>query len=190
VELLALPRTGGITIRYTTDGSSPVYAGAATYDGPFRVPANCRVVLATVSSPDYGVSSDVVTIPIQQTGKGNGPQIDLQRPARWTQASKLDDSTASWDFIRHLESSAGCVAFDVGITAASDDGAHVLDFSGARDSGYTAADVKSYADRLSEIVGGGMLRMTVGALQFVTGQALLDWLRATNQSFNAARVMQ
>jgi hypothetical protein len=66
----------------------------------------------------------------------------------------------------------------------------VLDFSGARDSGYTAADVKSYADRLSDIVGGGTLRMTVGALQFVTGQALLDWLRNTNQSFNAARVMQ
>jgi hypothetical protein len=190
VELLALPRTSGVTIRYTTDGSSPAYAGAATYDGPIRVPSDCRVVLAAATSPEYGVSSDVVTIQIQQAGKPSGPPIDVARPARWTQSSKLDDSTATWDCIRHLEGAAGCVAFDLGITAESDDGAHVLDFSGARDNGYTAADVKSFADRLSEIVGGGTLRMTVGSLQFATGQALLDWLRATNQSFNAARVVQ
>jgi len=190
VELLALPRTGGIDIRYTTDGSSPVYEGAAIYDGPFRVPPKCRVVLAAARSPEYGVSSDVVTVPIRQSGKRSGPAIDTLRPARWTQPSKLDDSTATWDFIRSLESTAACVAFDLGITAASDDGTQVLDFSGARESGYRVADIKSYADSLSEIAGGGTLRMTVGALHFETGQALLDWLRVSHQSFNALRVVQ
>lgn len=32
--------------------------------------------------------------------------------------------------------------------------------------------------------------MSVGSLAFPTGQALLDWLKATNQPFNAAKVAQ
>ena len=32
--------------------------------------------------------------------------------------------------------------------------------------------------------------MTVGSIAFPTGQALLDWLQATNQPFNATRVSQ
>jgi hypothetical protein len=190
VELLALPRAGGITIRYTTDGSSPTYTGAATYDGPFRVPTNCRVVLTTAIASEYGVSSEVVTIPIQQTGKSSGPAIDLVRPARWTQPSKLDDSTATWDFIRNLDGSADAVVFDIGIASASSDGAQALDFSGARQEGYSAAAVKSYADQLQAIVGDGSVRMTVGAVQFTTGQALLDWLKRSGLQFNVARVVQ
>lgn len=32
--------------------------------------------------------------------------------------------------------------------------------------------------------------MTIGSLGFPTGQALLDWLKATNQPFNLAKVTQ
>jgi hypothetical protein len=49
------------------------------------------------------------------------------------------------------------------------------------------------AERLQEIVSQatpGSLRMSVGSLAFPTGQALLDWLKATNQPFNAAKVVQ
>jgi len=190
VELLAFPRAGGITIRYTTDGSSPNYSGAATYDGPFRVPANCRVVLAVATSPEYGVSSEAVTIQIQQSGKPAGPAVDLARPARWTQPIKLDDSTATWNFIRELETSAGAVAHEIGITSESGDGRQVLDFSGANDDGYSATAVKSFADQLQAIVGAGSVRMTVGAVQFITGQALLDWLKRSELQFNAAHVAQ
>ena len=50
--------------------------------------------------------------------------------------------------------------------------------------------LKSVADKLQEIVGSGSLRMTIGSLGFPTGQALLDWLKATNQPFNAVKVSQ
>ena len=190
VELLALPRAGGVTIRYTTDGSSPAYQGAATYDGPVRVPANCRVVLAMASSPEYGVSSEVVTIHIRQSGGSERPPLDLARPARWTQPTKLDDSTATWDFIRNLEGMPGVVVFDLGIISQSADGNHVLDFSAARDDGYTAEAVKAFADQLQAVVGDGSVRMTVGAIRFATGQTLLDWLKAGRQAFDAAKVLQ
>ena len=50
--------------------------------------------------------------------------------------------------------------------------------------------MKASADKLQDIVGAGALRMAVGSLGFTTGQALLDWLRATNQPFDVSKVVQ
>lgn len=190
VELLALPKSNSITIRYTTDGSSPTSVGTATYDGPFRVPANCRVVCGMAVALDYGISSETIRISIPQKGGVERPPIDLTNPARWTQQAKLDDASAVWDVIGRLELAVGVVAHDINLSAESADGQQVLDYTGALDSGYDAAALKSVAQKLQEIVSGGGLRMTVGSLAFPSGQALLDWLRATNQPFNAAKVSQ
>lgn len=189
VELLALPKANGITIRYTTDGSSPTSSGYATYDGPFRVPANCRIVCAMAVASAYDLNSEIVRIPIPQRGQTD-PSLDLTAPARWNQQTKLDDPGAVWDFIQRLEKSAGVIAFDIGLTAESGDRQQSVDYSGALDGGYDAAALKSVAEKLQEIVTGGSLRMTVGSLGFPTGQALLDWLKATNQPFDAAKVTQ
>lgn len=189
VELLALPKANGISIRYTTDGSSPTSAGSATYDGAFRVPANCRVVIAMAESAAYDLISETMRIPIAQQGQER-PPIDLALPARWSQQTKFDDAGQVWDFIQRLEKATGVNAFDIGLTAESIDGQQNVEYSGALESGYSAAAVKSVAERLQEIVSGGSLRMTVGSVAFPTGQALLDWLKATDQPFNATKVRQ
>lgn len=190
VELLALPQANSITLRYTTDGSSPTSAGTATYDGPFRVPANSRVVCAMAVAAEYGLSSEVIRIAIPQKGGAERPPIHLTQPARWTQQTKLDDASAVWDIIGRLELAAGVMAHDISLTAESDDGQQNVEYSGALDSGYDAPAVKAVAQKLQDIVSGGGLRMSVGSLAFPTGQALLDWLKATNQPFNAAKVQQ
>ena len=183
------PRRGGVSIRYTTDGSSPTSAGSATYDGAFRVPANCRIVCALAVAVDYGLNSDVIRITIPQKGTDR-PPIDLALPARWNQQTKLDDAGAVWDFLQRLELASGVVAHDISLTAESTDGQQNVEYSGALEGGYAAAAVKTVAERLQEIVSSGSLRMSVGSLAFPSGQALLDWLRATNQPFNAAKVAQ
>jgi hypothetical protein len=190
VELLALPRVNGLTIRYTTDGSAPEYAGAATYDGPFRVPSNCRIVRAMATSSEYGVSSEAITIPIAATGTNSAPMVNVTTPARWTQATKLYDSTATWDFIRRLESSTGVSVFDILVSSENEDGTHVIEFTGARDTGYDGLSMKELVDSLQRIAAGGSLRLTVGAISFPTGQALLEWLKVTGQSFVAAKIIQ
>ena len=189
VELLAFPKANGITIRYTTDGSSPTSAGFATYDGPFRVPANSRVVCAMAVASGYDLNSEIVRIPIPQRGQEERT-LDPALPARWTQQTKLDDPGAVWDFIQRLEKATGVSAYDISLTAESSDGQQNIEYSGALDGGYQAAALKSVADKLQEIVTGGSLRMAVGSLGFPTGQALLDWLKATNQPFNLAKVIQ
>ncbi len=189
VELLALPKANGITIRYTTDGSSPTAAGCAVYDGPFRVPAASRIVCAMAVAPDCEISSEILRIPIPQRGKAE-PVINPAVPARWNQITKLDDSSAVWDFIHRLSQSQGTVAFDIGLVAESADRQQHVDYSGSKDDGYTPESLKSLTDRIQEIVAGGSLRLTVGSLRFPTGQALLDWLKAAKQSFDPAKVSQ
>lgn len=189
VEMRALPRAAGIDIRCTTDGSAPTHVGAATYDGGLRVPAGSRVVCAIAVAGAFGLNSEVLRIPIPQPG-GDGPRLDATRPARWTQRAKLDDAGAVWDFIQRLDEAATVIAHDLQLSAESGDGLQHVEYSGALDSGYTAASLKQAADKLQDIVGPGALRMTVGSLAFPTGQALLDWLRATNQPFDMAKVQQ
>lgn len=190
VECLALPKANGIAIRYTTDGSSPTSASAATYDGKFRVPANCRVVCALAVATDYGLNSETIRIPIPQQGQDARPPVDLATPARWNQQTKCDDAGAVWDFLQRLEGASNVTAHDISLTAESADGQQNVEYSGALEGGYAAAAIKTVAERLQEIVSNGSLRMSVGSLAFPTGQDLLDWLRSTNQPFNAAKVMQ
>lgn len=190
VELLALPKSNSISIRYTTDGSSPTSVGTATYDGPIRVPANCRVVCAMAVSTQYGLNSETTRIAIPQKGSEDRPSINLTASARWLQQTKLDDASAVWDAIGRLEKATGVMAHDISLSADSPDGQQNVEYSGAMDAGYDAAALKAIAQKLQDIVDGGALRMTVGSLAFPTGQALLDWLKATGQPFNAAKVSQ
>jgi hypothetical protein len=189
VELLAMPKANGIAIRYTTDGSSPTSTSSATYDGIFRVPANSRVVCALAVAADFGLSSETIRITIPQKGT-ESPPIDLAIPARWNQQTRFDDAGAVWEFLKRLELAADVIAHDISLTAESVDGQQNVEYSGALEGGYTAGVVKTVAEQLQEIVSTGSLRMSVGSLAFPNGQSLLDWLRATNQPFNVAKVTQ
>jgi hypothetical protein len=189
LELRVLPKASGVVIRYTTDGSSPTSAGFATYDGSFRVAESCRIVCAMAVASGYDLNSETVRIPIPQKGKEEST-LDPAIPARWTQQTKLDDSGAVWDFIPRAEKVAGMTAYDVGLTAESSDGQQNVEFSGALENGYDAVALKAVAEKLQDIVSGGSLRMVIGSLGFPTGQALLDWLKATNQPFNLSKVIQ
>lgn len=189
VELLVLPKTNGITIRYTTDGSSPSSAAFATYDGPFRVPANSRIVCAMAVARTYDLNSDIVRIPIPQKGAAD-PALDLTSPATWNHLIKLDDSGLVWDFIQRLEASTSVIAHDLNLTAESPDRQQTIDYTGTLEAGYGATAIRALADTFQGIVGGGSLRMVVGSLHFTTGQALLDWLKASNHAFDITKVNQ
>lgn len=190
VELLALPKANGITIHYTTDGSAPTNAGRATYDGKFKVPENSRIVCAMAVCSEYELNSEIIRIAIPQRGGEARPLIDATKPARWQQLTKLDDPGAVWDIIQRLEKAAAVRAYDISLTAESADGEQNVDYSGSMQAGYDAVSIKTLAEKLQELVSDGSVRMTIGSLGFATGQDLLDWLKSTNQQFNAAKVSQ
>ncbi len=192
LTLLALPKVAGITIRYTTDGSSPQHAGAATYAGPIRVPANARVVLAVAQASAHNLASAPVTVSILQKGE-EARGVDPVKPATWRGQTRLDDAAAVWDLIRRLESATpadSVKALDVQLTADSADGHQTVEYTGSVESGYTAATLKQVAESLQTLSGAGSLRLTAGRLTFATGQCLLDWLRANKQPMDMNKVIQ
>jgi hypothetical protein len=184
VELLALPASGSVAIRYTTDGSAPTGSSAATYDGSFRVPPDCRVVCGVALASELGIASETIRIAIPQSGE-EVQSIDLVSPCRWSKATKRDDTAGVWDLIARLEQTPATTSFDISLVAESADGFQIVDYSGALESGYTAAQLKELATRLQDIAGtGAKIRLTIGTLSFPSGQALLDWLRAINEAFD------
>jgi hypothetical protein len=189
VELLAFPKANGVSIHYTTDGSSPIGTNAAVYDGPLRVPSNCRKVCAVAQAPVYSLTSQAIVQDIPKRGE-EARTIDATRPARWQKLSKLDDSGSVWDLITRLEQTAGVVAYDVQLSATSSNGEQIVDYTGSLASGYGGAELKAVATKLQDIVQDGSLRMEIGELGFPTGQALIDWLNAANEPFNLSYVSQ
>ena len=187
VELLAFPKANGVSIHYTTDGSSPIGTNAAVYDGTLRVPANCRKVCAVAQAPAYSLNSQAIVQDIPKRGE-EARTIDATRPARWQKVSKLDDSGAVWDLITRLEQTAGVVAYDVQLSATSSNGEQIVDYTGSLASGYGGAELKAVATKLQDIVQDGSLRMEIGELGFPTGQALIDWLNAAKEPFNLSYV--
>lgn len=162
---------------------------AATYSGPVRVPDGCRVVCAMAVASAYQLQSEGVRITIPQQGQEERT-LDLTRPAQWLLKTKLDDPGQVWDFITRLESTSTVTAHDIGLTAESRDGLQSIDYSGALDSGYDGPTLHAVTEKLVDIVQGDSLRMTVGGMRFATGQGLLDWLQASNQSFDLSKVRQ
>jgi hypothetical protein len=137
----------------------------------------------------YDLNSEITRIAIPQKGQEERT-LDTAAPARWNRHTKLDDSGALWDFIQNLEKVSSACVYDISLTADSADGQQNLEYSGALDGGYGPAALQSVANKLQDIVSGGGLRMSVGSIGFPTGQALLDWLKATKQPFDASKVTQ
>lgn len=189
VELLAFPKANGVSIHYTTDGSSPIGTNAAVYDGPLRVPASCRKVCAVAQAPAYSLTSQHIVQDIPKRGE-EARTIDATRPARLQKLSKLDDSGSVWDLITRLEQTSGVVAYDVQLSATSSNGEQIVDYTGSLASGYGGAELKAVATKLQDIVQDGSLRMEIGELGFPTGQALIDWLNAAKEPFNLSYVSQ
>lgn len=188
LTLLALPKVPGISIRYTTNGTSPANAGYSTYDKPIRVPDNCRVVIAQAVAENPNLSSEQQTIKIP--GIIDPPPPPDPRPARWIGTQRFDDTAAIWDLVARLEKASGVVAHDISLTAQNTDGSQYIEFAGSLVEGYTASEFRRLADALQALVGAGTLRGAVQSMAFPTGQALLDWLKAAKIPYEATKVKQ
>jgi hypothetical protein len=137
-----------------------------------------------------GIASETSRIAIPQ-GDEESQSIDLAKPCRWNKANKRDDTAGVWDLIARLEQASAITSFNIGLVAESADGFQIVDYSGALESGYAALALKDLATRLQDIAGtGAKLRITIGTLAFPTGQALLDWLRAVNEAFDANHIFE
>jgi len=95
-----------------------------------------------------------------------------------------------WDLITRLEQNPGVLAYDIHLTAQSSKGEQIVEYTGSLANGYGGVELKTVAGKLQDIVEDGTLRMEIVNFGFPTGQALIDWLNATQEPFNLNYVSQ
>ena len=181
-ELSTIPI--GMPVRYTTNGSDPRQSGSS-YDGPFPLPADARMVLAVAERG--GIQSPVANIAIGVTQW----KIDPVKPATWKTHKRFANKPASEAFqILNRIREAGASADNVTISCYSADTNEELSYTlpeGIRKSGEELLDLW---ERLNAFLARPNASLSVLQIYFDQGQALLDWQNKDRLTIDQNEVKQ
>lgn len=183
LELRAAPVA---TIYYTTDGSDPKVAGAV-YDEPIAIPYGSPLVLAYAERD--GIRSAVESIPLSWT-KDETVQVDAKKPATWQRRHGFDSTQDSYEFLARLQKH-GALLFGLAVRIGDGQGYREwvnLDVSENKRIG--PVWVEECLAVLRKLQEGGQVELSVEALHFERGQALLDWVEEARTSLKPGEVKQ
>lgn len=185
IELRAAPSKQGQTeIRYTTDGSSPQLAGG-TYDGPVTLKKGTPLVLAYAMCD--GIESPVEQIAIDWTKKEDDAKpIDPQKPAIWKRHHPYHITQESYDFIDRLKRhEATASGLKISVT-----GDRWAELNLHEKIELSAFDLNQVVEVVRKLPGSGQLGVEAGAIHFVRGQQLLDWVNEVKTELRRGEVVQ
>ena len=168
LELSAAPEA---PMRYSTDGSNPMIAGA-TYESPFVIPAGTRLVLACAER--NGVQSETHKFEIDWTHDPAEEPIDQGKPARWRPKPGFSFTTTrtAYGFVARMkkfESQAGNLSVRVL-------GQQWVDLNMEESVSLGGERLEQVVEFLRGLVPEGEVSVEAGYLQFPSGQHLLDYV--------------
>jgi hypothetical protein len=182
LELRAAPP--GARIHYTTDGSDPRMAGGI-YDGPFPVPRSAKVVQAYAEKDR--IESKVIELPVDWSDSG-GAKVDPAKPAAWNRREEIKTTQDTYKLLDRLEKLKAQAKVER--VTVQDDKDLWVELTVADKIRLDAANLKGIIEVMRTLVGGGQIEVTVGGLDFPTGQDLLDWVADANTELKAGEVDQ
>ncbi len=183
MELRAAPMA---TIHYTTDGSSPKVAGAV-YDEPFVIPPGSPMVLAYAERD--GIESDVLRVPIDWE-RDEGVKVDPKLPATLARRIETASTKETYELLTQVEKAQGKF---LGLTLTIGGDARVrdwLELSAADEKAIPPEQIEQALDALRKIQSEGQVRLEAVALDFPTGQDLLDWVADARTELQPGEVKQ
>lgn len=181
LELKAAPHA---TIRYTTDGSSPLTTGG-TYNEPVTVPPGTRLVLAVAERK--GMQSNQLKIDIDWSAKTTAFTLDRLRPARWKQTLTFDTTQATYDFLTKMEKMQAHVV----LTSATITGDAYVEMLVSDRVLLEPTKLQAAIDALrTNIYADGQVTLGVQAMHFPTGQALEDYALELRKELTAHDIDQ
>jgi len=179
LELKAIP-TGEIL--YTTDGSSPLTAGA-TYTGDFELPDGARFVLAIARAK--GIQSEVRRIDIQSAGKW---VLDVTRPATWNRKQSFGSTKETYEFLERLKKfKAQASGLDLTLSTSTHDW---INLTVAPDRKLSAEQIEKALEGIRAINPEAKVSIDVKQLVFAQSQDLQDWAAETKTTVNEKEVEQ
>ncbi len=181
VELTAFPANTNLRIKFTTDGTSPTSTVARNYDGPFQLPAECRVVQAIAIADQYQMNSSTLTIRIDPD-KGDGLQPDAK--GKWTKQITCQSASSVFAMCTKLSAYPELRLATVNVAVESGASNESLDYSLSNETGLTIVDLDTKIRKLQDIVSDANVTMRITSLIFNRGDQLLDFLKESNEAFD------
>jgi hypothetical protein len=183
MELRAAPPA---TIHYTTDGSDPKVAGAI-YEGPFTIPKGSPFVL-TYAERD-GIQSEVERVPISWQ-RDEEVKIDPKLPTLWRRSQQTDSTKASYELLERLKKYEA-QAVGLTITIGGEGGVRDwIELTTYEDKQIEPTLIEACLEALRKIQADGQVKIEAKAVQFNTGQNLLDWVEEVRTGLQAGEVRQ
>jgi len=180
-ELRALPAG---QILYTTDGSG-VETSGVTYDEPFEIPAECRVILAVAEGD--GVKSPAATIPAPQGEVDPAAAVDRAKAAVWRRGFKRDATGETYQFLETAKKH-GAELGGARLTIAKD--GRWIELNTPDDEFHAVERFERSADLLKEFIPDGALTIDITGLKFDSGQQLLDMVADLKVELREGEVRQ
>jgi len=182
VELKNYPRGD---IRYTTNGSDPKSLGA-TYDAPFPVPKDCRLVLAVADRG--GVVSPQEKIEIEQY-KTKTVKLDPGKPAKWKRRHYNLTTRAAFEFMERLKKFSG-IAYGVIIDVRANDKKQDISYSAAPNFSLDGEYFERLVKQLQGVMSGSQIFLSIERIEFERGQFLLDWIADAKTKLQPGEAIQ
>ncbi|MBI5442127.1 MAG: DUF499 domain-containing protein, partial [Deltaproteobacteria bacterium] len=179
VELRAAPP---VPLRYTTDGSDPKLHGGA-YDGPLVIPYGTVCVLALAEK--NGLSSDVHRLDIDWSSASEF-KVDPEKPALWRREHSPKTTKETYDFLARLRKHAG----EVPGPRVSIVGQAWLELSFDEKLVLSSDKLEPAIETLRGLLPDGQVALEALAIQFATGQNLLDWVNDVKTELKPDEVEQ
>ena len=185
-KIMKLQAAPPATIHYTTDGSNPKLAGAL-YEDDFVIPRGTQIVL-TYAERD-GIESEVLRIPIDWK-KDESVRVDPHLPARLERPIKLGSTKETYEWLASVQKYGGQLN-GVVITIGAD--GRVMEWvqlSIAEEKSIAPQQLEEVLKVLRGIQSEGEIQLEASAIQFPTGQDLLDWVAEVEETLQPEEVRQ
>ncbi len=180
VEFHAIP---SVPIKYSIDGSDPQVVGLSYSDVPVGLPSGTRLILAIAEQGGrvYATHSKDV-----QESKAAITRVDPVRPAKWLRRHEPKTTKESYELLERMKKHQAR-SRSPRITVA---GKTWVEFSSDQDVVLQAEQLESIALTLRGLLTEGQVAIESIALEFLTGQHLLDWVADVKTQLEPEEVVQ
>jgi len=169
-----------VPMRNTTDGSDPV-AGGKPYAGDFPVPTGAHVIQVVAEK-------DGVRTVEQFAVREKSSTIDATRKTTWTCRKRFDNlrPTEGYQVLEHAVE-YGAELTDLSINVVAPDTGETIYYTLPRGQYHSAKEVIDLSEQLTQLVPSGQMTITIGSMEFTSGQNLLDWQQHEKLSIDVER---
>jgi hypothetical protein len=185
VELTAVPAGTNLKIKFTTDGTSPLSTVARNYDGPFQIPADCRVIQAAATADQYQINSGLLKIPVDQI---DNDKLKPDAKGQWRKTIDCQTTSAVFAMITKLEAYTELIPQTLTVLVESIVTGEDVDYSASVPAGIPVSSLDAKLRKFQEMFPDATVTMRITSLMFNRGDQLLAFLTDIQESYDRKHV--